>query len=124
MDKPTVDTFGRVIGPVSIDVTPDSFTINKDDVSIELLEGETTIRVAREMWIWVRNQRARMSSYGIDQPDEARDIVTFWERGTASNFERLLIQTYLAGDGVMQNRIAFAFPALAQALDDWKGKHK
>lgn len=52
----------------------------------------------------------------LDDPETAAHIVTFWERGTASNSESKIIEAYLANDEGLKKRFAVLFPALVNAL--------
>jgi hypothetical protein len=119
--EPTI----RKYGPISVEITDEQFTIIRDESGdrVSLGAGAMTGRVASAMWEWQRDQKAREATYGFDTPEGARNVVHFWNVGSASNFESLLIQTYLAADTTLKNRLACAFPAIATAIDNWiKGR--
>lgn len=114
-------SFRREFGPIAIEIDGDNFVICDDrGNSIKLYGGQIAMRLAQVMWEWQRDTKARLAEYDLDNAENARNIVEFWQRGTASNFEKKLIETYLAGDANMKNRLAFAFPAIAQAVDDYR----
>lgn len=54
--------------------------------------------------------------HGLDDPEEAVNIVEFWKRGTASSAETAIIETYLKIDQKLKNRFRIMFPALTNAL--------
>ena len=55
----------------------------------------------------------------LDNLQKCKDIVSFYEHGTASGFEKAFITCYDIADEYHKNRLALAFPDFAQARSDY-----
>jgi len=63
-----------------------------------------------------------MTSLRLDNYNECKDILHFFDQGTASHFETAIITALRLADIAHRARIALAFPVLVQAfLDKQKG---
>lgn len=58
--------------------------------------------------------------YAMDDPSQARDIVRFWDRGSASHVETALLNAIAHADENIKERLRREFPALVEAYDEWK----
>jgi hypothetical protein len=61
--------------------------------------------------------------YALDDPKMARDIVDYWNNGTASHVETALLDAIAHADGNIKARLRLMFPALVDAYDDWKSNN-
>lgn len=55
---------------------------------------------------------------GFDNYQDCKDILGFYDRGTASHFEAAIINALVIADHRHVERIALAFPVLVQAFHD------
>lgn len=88
--------------------------------SINVKLPAQAVALAHAVWQLQLDYRNERPDYKMDDRYGAYLIMEYWERGTASNFEKQFIELYQAGDSNMRTRLALLFPAMANAFQDWR----